>query len=172
MSKFSSYLLWICSSRIVTWMSSQQQLRRLVSVEVVRYGFDLMTAEFASDFHQRTLNRCTFIHISHLPQLLLSSRRITTSLIIWAFGLQTVAYSQVQRFHSPQYLAGFVWMNRAIQAKTRGTFSTSCRPSYWWNSFSCQSTVTATITSRTILYSAWDSALIVGTGFGHHTLRP
>ena len=107
-----------------------------------------------------------------LTTIALSSRRITTSLIIWAFGLQTVAYSQVQRFHSPQYLAGFVWMNRAIQAKTRGTFSTSCRPSYWWNSFSCQSTVTATITSRTILYSAWDSALIVGTGFGHHTLRP
>ena len=53
--------------------------------------------------------------------------------------------SQVQRL---QCLAAIVWMNRTIQAKTRRAFSTSCRPSYWSNSFGCQSTVTATITSR------------------------
>ena len=97
----------------------QQQLRRLVSAEVVRSGFDLMTAEFASDFHQRTLNRCTSIPISHLPRLLLSSRRITTSPIIWAFNPQTVAYSQVQRFHSPQYLAGIVWTGRTVRSRRK-----------------------------------------------------
>ena len=99
-----------------------------------------MTAEFASDCHPRALNRCTSIPISHLPRLLLYSRRITASPILRAFGITSPTFAQC--------LAAIVWMNRTIQAKTRRAFSTSCRLSYWSNSFGAQSTFTATITSR------------------------
>ena len=72
----------------------------------------------------------------------------------------------------PQYLAEILWINRTIQLQTVRAFSRSCRPSDWPNSFGCQSTVTAAITSRAIFYSAWDSVLFVVTGFGHHPLQP
>ena len=110
MSKFSSYLLWICSSRIASWLRSPTATSAFISVKMVHSSSDLMTAEFTSDCHQRALNRSTPIPISQLPRLLLSSRRITTSPILRAFGLQTVAYSQVE---PPSYLklsVKFIWL--------------------------------------------------------------
>ena len=120
----------------------------------------------------RALNRCSAISIHHLPRLLSSSRRMTTSPIlkgVWPADSETVVvYSQVQRFQR-------TWrefcMSHAIQAQTQRAFGRSYRSSEWSYLPGHQSTVAAAITSRTILDSPSHSLMVVVTGFGRHVLK-